>query len=244
VVERADRAPVGTFYAPGVWGPDVELEEAAAHHATVKRLSVGDPVRLSDGDGRRATGAISHLGKRRLSIAVDPATVDAAPALPHVELWAPVGDRERMLLLAEKAVELGVSVWRPVVYRRSRSVTPRGEGEAFREKVRLRMVSALEQSGSAWFPRLCPEATLDAALRDATDVEGLLLDAAGEPFQALRGSLRAPLALGLGPEGGLEAEEREAFLGAGWRTVSLGSNVLRFETAGIAALALVRSLIP
>jgi 16S rRNA (uracil1498-N3)-methyltransferase len=44
----------------------------------------------------------------------------------------------------------------------------------------------------------------------------------------------------LGPEGGLEPEERAAFIAAGWRAVSIGANVLRFETAGIAVLALLR----
>lgn len=243
MVERADRAPVGTFYAPGPWGATVELDEAAAHHAAVKRLQPGDPVRLTSGDGRRALGVIETLAKKRLVLTVDPSSLEQVPALPHVELWAPVGDRERMLILAEKAVELGASAWRPVVYRRSRSVTPRGEGEGFRDKVRLRMIAALEQSGGAWLPSVEADASLDAALRDSP-TPGLLLDAAGPPLATLAGSLRAPVAIALGPEGGLEPEERARFRDAGWRAASVGANVLRFETAGIVALALVRSLIP
>jgi 16S rRNA (uracil1498-N3)-methyltransferase len=241
VVERADRAAVSTFYAPGVWASHAVLDEAAAHHASVKRLVVGDVVRLSSGDGRLASGRITTLTKRELTIALDGAVERVAP-LPCVELWAPVGDRDRMLLLAEKAVELGASVWRPIVYRRSRSVSPRGDGDAFREKVRLRMVAALEQSGSAWLPAMEKEVTLDVALAVTEGVHGLLLDAAGPPFGDLGGSLRAPVAIALGPEGGLDPDERAAFVGAGWRAVSLGANVLRFETAGIAALAVVRSL--
>lgn len=242
-MERADRAPVGTFYAPGAWGATVELDEAAAHHAAVKRLQAGDRVRLTSGDGRRAAGVIEMLGKKRLSVAVDGSSVEQVRALTRVELWAPVGDRERMLLLAEKSVELGASAWRPIVYRRSRSVTPRGEGEAFRDKVRLRMIGALEQCGGAWLPTLYPDTSLDAALRDAGRA-GLVLDVAGPPLATLAGSLRAPVAIALGPEGGLEEEELALFRDTGWRAASLGANVLRFETAGIAALALVRSLIP
>jgi 16S rRNA (uracil1498-N3)-methyltransferase len=244
VVERADRPAVGTFHAPGTWGAVVELGEAPARHAMVKRLAVGDPVRLSSGDGRRASGVIAEVAKRHLRIEVDPASVETVPPPAHVELWAPVGDRERMLLLAEKAVELGVSAWRPIVYRRSRSVSPRGEGDAFREKLLLRMVGALEQSGAAWLPARHAEAELEDALRDAAGVAGILLDAAGDPLLALRETLRPPVAIALGPEGGLEGDERARFAAAGWRSASLGANVLRFETAGIAALALVRSLIP
>jgi 16S rRNA (uracil1498-N3)-methyltransferase len=244
VVERADRAPVGTFHAPGAWGAVVELGEAPARHAMVKRLSTGDLVRLSGGDGRRASGVITDLAKRHLRIEVAPGSVEMVPASPHVELWAPVGDRERMLLLAEKAVELGASAWRPVVYRRSRSVSPRGEGEAFRDKLRLRMIGALEQSGGAWLPEVHAELELEDALAATAVTSGILLDLGGPPLIALRDAVRSPLAIALGPEGGLEPDERARFAAAGWRPASIGANVLRFETAGIAALALVRSLIP
>jgi RNA methyltransferase, RsmE family len=244
VVERADRAPVGTFHAPGAWGAVVELGEAAARHAMVKRLSAGDPVRLSSGDGRRASGTIADVGKRHLRIVVAPESVEAVPPPPYVELWAPVGDRERMLLLAEKGVELGVSAWRSIVYRRSRSVSPRGEGDAFRDKVRLRMIGALEQCGGAWLPELHPETELEGALMTSAGMTGLLLDMGGQPLIDFRDELRPPVAIALGPEGGLEADERARFDAAGWRPASIGANVLRFETAGIAALALVRSLIP
>ena len=178
MVERADRAPVATFHAPGDWGAEVALDEAAAHHASVKRLAVGDAVRLTSGDGRRALGTIAALAKRRLAIAVDAGSVETVPAPAHVELWAPVGDRERMLLLAEKAVELGASVWRPIVYRRSKSVSPRGEGEAFREKVGARMIGALEQCGSAWLPVMHDEVSAEVALEAARGT-GVLLDVAG-----------------------------------------------------------------
>jgi 16S rRNA (uracil1498-N3)-methyltransferase len=246
-VERTDRAPVSTFHAPGAWGAVVELDEAAAHHASVKRLASGDAVRLTSGDGRRARATITELAKRRLVVQLDETSVEQVAAPPVVELWAPVGDRERMLWLAEKSAELGVSCWRPVVYRRSRSVTPRGEGEAFRDKVRLRMISALEQSGGAWLPEQFAETTVEAALEVSADTAGILLDPIGEPLRAVLSRLtphdsRFTCRLAFGPEGGLDPDERDAFLAAGWRLARLGPNVLRFETAGLAALAIVRAL--
>jgi 16S rRNA (uracil1498-N3)-methyltransferase len=241
VVERADRAPVSTFYAPGAWSASVDLDEAAAHHAQVKRLQVGDLVRVTSGDGRRAIGTLSDLTKRRATVNLDGAAVEEVPLPPVIELLAPVGDRERMLLLAEKSVELGASGWRPVVYRRSRSVTPRGEGEAFRDKVRLRMIAALEQSGSAWLPTLHPESSPEVARASTEGMARVLLDGNGTPLIELRASLASPCALALGPEGGLDPEEREGFVESDWRLASLGPNVLRFETAGIAGLALLRA---
>ncbi|MEO6527869.1 MAG: RsmE family RNA methyltransferase [Gemmatimonadaceae bacterium] len=242
-MDGAHRAPVATFYAPGAWDARVELDERAAHHAAVKRLGVGDTVRLTSGDGRRASGRIDALGKRVLVIECVPQSVHQLPALSHVELWAPVGDRDRMLLLAEKAVELGVSAWRSVVYRRSRSVSPRGEGSAFHEKLRARMIAALEQSGGAWLPEIHPDATIDEVANCTLTGGTVLLDPLGQPLAELVRDLHAPVVLALGPEGGFEPDERAIFIDAGWRTASIGGNVLRFETAGIAGLTLVRALL-
>ncbi len=248
-MERARGAPVSTFYAPGAWrgGERVELEASAAHHASVKRLATGDVVRLTNGAGRRAFGVIDELSKRTCAVRLDADPVEETQPLSHVELWAPVGDRERMLLLAEKGVELGLSSWRPILYARSRSVSPRGEGESFREKVRLRMISALEQSGGAWLPEPHMEASLDSALdglESSDTVSRVVLDVDGEAIADVVRSSAARVVVALGPEGGLEEHERAAFIARGWRTASLGNNILRFETAGIAALAVLRSLSP
>ena len=114
MVERSGRPSVATFYAPGAWERRIVLDDGASHHATVRRLGVGDVVRLTSGDGRRAYGRIETLTKRELAIECDVSTTDLVRARPYVEVWAPVGDRDRMLFLAEKAVELGVSAWRTV----------------------------------------------------------------------------------------------------------------------------------
>ncbi|MDB4883835.1 MAG: Ribosomal small subunit methyltransferase [Gemmatimonadetes bacterium] len=243
MVDGENHAPVATFYAPGTWTSRVELDERAAHHALVKRLVVGDAVRLTGGDGRRVSGHVEALSKRALAVECIPQSLHQVPALAHVELWAPVGDRDRMLWLAEKATELGVSAWRSVVYRRSRSVSPRGEGDAFLEKLRARMIAALEQSGGAWLPEILPEETIDAVARCTHAGGAILLDPLGQPLADLMSDVHAPVVIALGPEGGLESDERGAFESAGWRTASIGGNVLRFETAGIGGLTLVRSLL-
>lgn len=243
MVDGAHRTVVATFYAPGDWPDRVSLDEGATHHAMVRRLAVGDPVRLTSGTGRRVHGSIVALSKSRLEVECDHASLELVPEPPHVLLWAPIGDRDRMLLLAEKAVELGASSWRPVAYRRSRHVTPRGEGAAFGDKLRRRMVAALEQSGGAWLPTIEPE--VEAADAIAVGVRGhaILLDAFGAPIVGVLAEAHEPLVLACGPEGGLEPGERAAFSDAGWRAASLGPNVLRFETAGIAGLALARALL-
>jgi 16S rRNA (uracil1498-N3)-methyltransferase len=236
-VDRDDRAPVATFFVEAAFavGATVALSESAAHHARVKRLESGDRVRLSNGAGRVGQGTIASLGKRGVDIAVESA--EDVPAPPALHLRVPIGDKERMLWLAEKATELGISTWQAVRFRRSMSVTPRGEGAGFAEKIHARMISALEQSGGAWLPRILPDAA-PSAIDKPHGAQTMLLDVAGEPMGVASST---ECVIVFGPEGGLEPAEREALMADGWTASRLAGTTLRFETAGVAAVAVVRA---
>jgi 16S rRNA (uracil1498-N3)-methyltransferase len=230
---------VATFFCdePPQVGRATELAESEAHHARVRRLEKGDRVRLVDGAGTVASGLLARVAKA--GVTVDVTDVSHVAPLPPIHLLAPVADRDRMLWLAEKATELGLTSWRAVMWRRSRGVAPRGEGDAFRAKVRARMISALTQSGGAWLPAVLPDASADEAVETAKPGVHFLLDVAGEPVLTL--PVTPPLTIAVGPEGGLDDEERARLALAGWMPVSLGVTTLRFETAGTAALAIARA---
>ena len=66
-----------------------------------------------------------------------------------------------------------------------------------------------------------------------------LLDAVGESIGDVMHGLESPVRIALGPEGGMEPAERDAFIGAAFLPVKLGESTLRFETAGVAAVAIV-----
>lgn len=238
-MERRDRGALATFFCPEpmIAGREVALGEAEARHARVRRIGVGDTLRLVDGAGAVAFGPLVRLTKAQA--VVDVGRVERLDPLPDVHLLLPVADRERMLLLAEKATELGIASWRPVLWRRSRSVSPRGEGMTFQSKVRARMVGALTQSGGGFLPALFPDATPERAVAACPAGERWLLDAEGEaPPAMLAGE---PLTVAVGPEGGLEEAERETFVAGGFRLVRVAPLVLRFETAAIAGLAVARA---
>lgn len=243
-MERGRHAALATFFAPRLGEGDarVELGEDAAHHARVRRLAVGERVRLTSGAGVLAEGTIARLAKGAMEVDVDGATrVDVSPP-PPVHLLVPVADRDRMLWLAEKAAELAAATWVPVLYARSRSVSPRGEGRAFADKVRKRMIAALEQSAGAWLPAIEPEVEVEEAASRFGDCARLFLDASGIPvLDALGGHAAASVALAIGPEGGFDDEEAARFPAAGWRPAALAPTVLRFETAAVAALAVARA---
>lgn len=236
MVECADRTPVATFFANDglVAGGTITLSDDAAHHIRVARVGVGECIALRNGEGKAAVGVL--VKSSRTSALVDITEITEIPRPAPVHLLTPVADRDRMLWLAEKATEFGITTWRPVIWRRSKSVSPRGEGSTFQGKVRARMTSALIQSGGAWLPEIFPEATVDRAIAAAPLGTRLLLIKDGEPIAGV--PMHSPVIIALGPEGGMEGAERDAFIGAAFLPVKLAQTTLRFETAGMAAVAI------
>jgi 16S rRNA (uracil1498-N3)-methyltransferase len=220
-------------------GGHITLGDEAALHARVLRIGPGEAVELRNGAGGAARGILARMTKR--SLYVDVHEIWAISAPPAVHMLVPVGDRDRMLMLAEKATELGAASWRPILWRRSKSVTGRGEGPTFVGKTRARMIAALTQSGGGWLPEIHPSASVSRAIAAAPVGTRILLDANGTASMlSLQGGF--PMAIALGPEGGLADDERQQMTDAGFTPVRIGESTLRFETAGIAALAIARAM--
>ena len=242
MVERTDRPRLAaTFFCADKYlaGGHITLADDAAQHARVLRIGPGEVVELRDGVGGAARGVIARMTKRSLTIDVGERW--SIPAPQPVHLLVPVGDRDRMLLLAEKITELGAASWRPVMWRRSKSVEGKGEGPTFVGKIRSRMISALTQSGGGWLPEIHPSAPIARAIAASPEGNRLLLDASAEQSMLSTNS-GFPMVIALGPEGGLAEEERQQMIDGGFTPVRLAPAVLRFETAGIAAMALARAV--
>ncbi len=239
-MERDHRPGVAHFFStePLLSPGALVLGEDAAHHARVRRIAVGAPVTVRDGSGTTASGTLVRMGKQHLELEVE--SPRCPPPLPPVHLLVPVADKERMLLLAEKATELGVTTWRPVLWRRSRSVAGRGEGPMFAQKVEARMIGALLQSEGAWLPQRFMESNAERAIAALpSDGTRLLLDPAGDPIGSV--GMVGPVVIAVGPEGGFEPDETERLVEAGFRRVAIAGGILRMETAAIVALGVVRT---
>ncbi len=240
-MERNGRAAVTFFSSDSFYpGVSVTLGEDAAQHARVLRIGPGEQVELRDGCGLAARGILSRVTKK--SLAVDVTETWEIPNLPVVHMLVPVADRDRMLYLAEKVTELGGTSWRPVMWRRSRSVGPAGDGPAFQSRLKGRMIAALTQSRGGWLPELFPAAPVSRAIAAAPEGSRILLDANAET-SLLSLNLEGPVSIAVGPEGGLDQRERDEIIEGGFMPASLVGGTLRFETAGIAALAIARAML-
>jgi 16S rRNA (uracil1498-N3)-methyltransferase len=225
--------------APLGAGASVELEGPRAHYvAHVLRSRVGREVRLfnlRDGEWRCRIGGVA---RHRVSLEVTEllrAPVDeAGPTL----VFAPIR-QNRLDWLVEKAVELGVGRFAPVLTRHT--VVRLGK----LDRLRAIAVEAAEQSGRMGVPCMEPSRPLEdwLACRDPA-LPLLFADERGGGQPALRAAARcgAGPSLLVGPEGGFALEEREAIRGApGTVPVDLGPLVLRAETAALMLLAVSRA---
>ena len=231
------------FVPPDVLGGrEVALpRELSRRLATVLRLKRGDRVLLADGLGRDYEVEITALTPRSVQAAV--VGERASPPEPALEmvLYQSLVRPQRFELVLEKGTELGVARFVPLVSGRAQVKTEGGSQRA--ERWRRIVTEAAEQCGRGRVPAVDPPAAFAEAVRTAPGLR--LLPWEGERSRGLRSYLRGlqlipeAVSLFIGPEGGFAAEEAALAREAGCVAVSLGPRVLRSETAGIVAAALV-----
>lgn len=229
----------GALQAPGTATLD---GSAAGHVARVLRLKPGDPLVLFNGDGREYQGKVGAASGNRVEVLLE----SACPGLPEsplaVTLAQGLARGERMDLVIQKATELGVA--RIVPLQAERSVVRLDARQAARKLEHWRAValSACEQSGRNRPPVVESPRSLAEWLRDP-DVPPCRLQlapGAARPLAALQPGA-GPVALLIGPEGGLTPDEQAQALAAGYEPHSAGPRILRTETAAIAALAILQA---
>jgi 16S rRNA (uracil1498-N3)-methyltransferase len=220
----------------------VRLEPAQSRHLeTVLRLATGAEVEVFDGRGSSWPARIESAGLLRLGARKGP-----DPGGADVWLAQSLAKGEKLELVVQKATELGATRILPLAV--ERSIVRLDRERAERRVARLRQIAqeAARQSGRSDVPALdapCTLADLAGLLRDEPGRRGLLLDPDERQLrlsQAARGASR--LLLAVGPEGGFTPLERAQASEAGFALVGLGRRVLRTETAGLAALAIVQHL--
>lgn len=235
--------PAGAVESSGGSAPPhggrAPLDDVEQHHLRVRRARAGERVAIRDGAGLVGTGHLALTGK---AWEVEIEAAERSPRPAALTLAVGAGDRERFGWVVEKAAELGVTRVVPLMTARSRDVANRVR-DGHVEKLRRLALEATKQCGAAWAVEVTGPAALQQVLEEVTadaPVAGThcwLADAAGSsPPSSVDG---APVIVLVGPEGGLEDDERRAALTAGFRSLALSAYTLRFETAALAAAVVV-----
>ena len=217
--------------------------EDVAHIARVLRMSAGDTLMVCDGACTEYEGAILSIGKT-VEVALGEGKRCLAELPYRITLLQGLPKAGKMETIIQKCVELGVYAIQPVMA--ARSVARMTEKEFEKKRVRYSKIAveAAKQSRRGILPEvygLLPFDQIDYAAYDLL----LVLDEE-EDACTLHDSLqRLPrrlenIAVAIGPEGGLEREEVALLRAGGGKAVTLGKRILRTETAGMAALAMLQ----
>ena len=207
----------------------VTLDDEESHHLRVRRATAGDGAEVLDGLGRIGVGRLVVQGKG-WQVELDSVRIVPMPA--DLVLLVGGGDKDRFGWLVEKAVELGVTRLVPLDTERSRHVASRVRNE-HRGRFAERAAEALKQCGGAWGLRIEPVTPIQPALDSVSAPARWLADPAGLEPRGLQPD--EPVAVVIGPEGGLTPAESDLARTSGFVPTTLGGRILRFETAAIAA---------
>ena len=239
------------FYLPPgqCQGTDLSLSGREGHHALhVVRVRRGERVTVLDGEGIWCECQVEDLGRDRVSLkALEKQT--AAPLPCQITLVQAIPKGKLFESIIQKATELGA--FRIIPLLTERTVTKLTESEAADkvEKYRLIAIESIKQCGSAWLPRIETPMTVERFVSQEPAVDlalvGSLQGDARHPrtyfesFRQREGRKPKSVSVAIGPEGDFTAEELSALEMAGARPITLGSLVLRTETAAVYCLSIV-----
>jgi len=210
------------------------LGQNAAHLAKVLRARVGQEYEIVCGEAVRL-GTIASVSEERVEFALGAAAPERNEH--EIVLVMAIYKFDRMEWAIEKCTELGATRFVPVIARRTDAHLA---GAAAKRVERWRRIAheAAQQSRRLRAPQIDEAVKLKFAL--ALEAPTRLLLNENERSEKIREALSeaaTPVIFAFGPEGGWTEEELSQFSAAGWRSVTMGSTILRAETAMIAAMA-------
>lgn len=221
-------------------GATLALNEEASHHlARVLRFQVGNAITLFNGDGHEYAATISAIDKRSVTITINAVTAADRESPLAIHLGIAISKGDRMDLVVQKAVELGVSAITPLL---SERVEVRLQGERADKKLQHWqgiVIAACEQCARNRIPTLHPITSLHDWIDHVESEKKFVLHHRSETSL---GAIAKPqnVALLVGPEGGLSEAEIAAAERKGFTSLRLGPRVLRTETAPLAAISVLQ----
>jgi 16S rRNA (uracil1498-N3)-methyltransferase len=225
----------------------LDSKDELRHLACVLRLKEGDELELVNGCGDLATAVIVRLTTAFVQLRILSFEHIERAGAPQLLLGCAIPKRSKLEDIIDKAVQLGVDEFFPLITERT-EVRPRPQ---IVERYRKVAVAAVKQSGRLWSPVVHPPQLFPEFIASVSARTGLtmfipwlggervaLRQALSEPLRSQAGSL---LFL-IGPEGDFSPREVSLACTAGALPVSLGDNILRVDTAAIAVSAFTRLL--
>ena len=237
-----------TFYVPPPQiSTDVATITGSEHHhlRNVLRITPGETVRIIDGQGNVYTAEMLGTDTNRSSSELRMLSHEFhASVPPSLTLFQGLPKNDKMALILQKTTEIGVTQIVPLHTKYALQKPSQNRYERWHRIV----ISATKQCKRAWLPELCDLQTYEASLAqlDQFSLCLFLNPHSGKKLhvQHIREVLREvshanAIALFVGPEGGFSNQEVTTAIKSGCVPVTLGTNILRTETAAIVAVTAI-----
>ena len=214
-----------------------------AAHAKVLRLKTGEQVLVCDGLGNECLCTVNNISTGELGLSVQTRQLSTSEAAVKVSIYMAFPKADKLEHVIQKATELGA--YEIVTFPSARCVSKPDEKSLKKKLERWQKIaaSAAEQSGRGRIPEVTVLPSFSAALNRAAEADLPIMFYENEHATTLRMALEAKdyqtVSLLSGPEGGLEPKEVEMAREAGLRICTLGSRILRCETAPLCGLSAV-----
>ena len=224
-------------------GDRIDLTGENAQHAKVLRLKAGEEVLVCDGRGQECRCAVESVSAGLVELTVLERRASATEAAVKVSIYMAFPKADKLEHVIQKATELGA--YEIVAFPSGRCISKPDDKSLKKKLERWQKIaaSAAEQSGRGAIPEVIALPSFAAALERAAQADKALMFYENEHATTLRMALESgafqTVSLLTGPEGGLEEKEVEQARNAGLQVCTLGSRILRCETAPLCALSAV-----
>lgn len=213
----------------------------AKHISRVLRMKVGELLTACDTKGYDYDCLIESLSDREVSLQVLEVRPSQSEPDVRVSLYQAMPKGDKLELIIQKAVELGVDSITPVMTRRCVSKPDSKSMAKKLERYNRIALEAAKQSGRGKVPQVCPMLDLPQALDEMaqTSCPILFYENATAPAKQVIDGAGKEIAVLIGSEGGFDESEVELAIQKGCQVLSLGKRILRCETAPLAALSII-----
>lgn len=215
------------------------------HMKNVLRMHIGEQVTINDGNNISYLCTVESYQEDLAILHIEEQQMTDTELSSRIYLFQGLPKQDKMELIVQKAVELGVYEVVPVATKRA--VVKLDEKKALKKVARWQQIaeSAAKQAARGYIPRVREVMTYKDALAYAKDLDVVLIpyelaEEMKETKEIIESILPGQsIGIFIGPEGGFEVEEVETAISMGAKSITLGKRILRTETAGLTTLSVL-----
>lgn len=217
----------------------------ANHIIKSLRMKIGEEVTVCGGQGFDFICSIAEISDGTVLLNVnDKKNTDSEPSV-RITLYQGNPKGDKMELIIEKSIELGVTEIVPVLMQRSVARPDAKSAAKKHERMNKIALSAAKQCGRGIIPNVGEMLTFKQMLQKLSEHQAVIFfyECGGEPLTKVIDGIKSEsltdVAIVIGPEGGFDLGEAQQLRDAGAFTATLGRRILRTETAPLAAISAI-----